>query len=161
MTIFSEIIYYFLPAIMANLTPIFAAYYHILPSLDRPLDGGLSLRGQRLLGSHKTVRGLVTGVIAAAIIGLLQGNVILGAVMGFGALWGDAVKSFVKRRMNITPGARWSPWDQIDFIIGASILSFPISPQSPLVYITALLVIGLGSLLFSYVGLQLKLKTSL
>ncbi|MFA6100517.1 MAG: CDP-archaeol synthase, partial [Patescibacteria group bacterium] len=127
LTIFSDILYFFLPAIMANLMPVFAAYYRIMPSLDRPLDGGLALRGQPLFGSHKTIRGLLVGVLAASIIGLLQGNLIIGVVMGLGALWGDAMKSFIKRQLNIASGARWSPWDQIDFVIGASIFTYPLA----------------------------------
>ncbi|HBE89662.1 MAG: hypothetical protein A3G57_01790 [Candidatus Andersenbacteria bacterium RIFCSPLOWO2_12_FULL_45_8] len=161
LTLFSDILYFFLPAIMANLTPVFAAYYRILPALNRPLDGGLTLRDQPLFGSHKTVRGLLVGVLAASIIGLLQGNLILGAVMGLGALWGDAMKSFFKRQLNIASGAHWSPWDQIDFVIGAIIFTYPITPRSPLFYLAAILLIGLGSFLFSYIGSKLKIKSSL
>ncbi len=161
LTLFSDILYFFLPAIMANLAPIFAAYYRVLPSLDRPLDGGLTLRGQPLFGGHKTIRGLITGVIAASIIGLLQGNFILGLAMGIGAIWGDAIKSFCKRQLNIAPGARWSPWDQIDFVIGAIIFSFPIVPQSPFFYLTAILFVGLGSFISSFTGYKLRIKSSL
>jgi hypothetical protein len=31
----------------------------------------------------------------------------------------DSVKSFVKRRVGIAPGAPWIPFDQLDFVIGA------------------------------------------
>lgn len=161
LTFFSDILYFFLPAIMANLMPVFAAYYRILPSLDRPLDGGLTLGGQPLFGSHKTVRGLLVGVVAASIIGLLQGNLILGAVMGLGALWGDTIKSFFKRQLNITPGARWSPWDQIDFIIGASIFTYPLEPKPFLFYVAAILFVGIGSYITSYLGVKLHIKSSL
>jgi len=118
------------------------------------------MRGQRLFGSHKTVRGLLTGVIAASIIGLLQGNVVMGTVMGLGALWGDAMKSFFKRQFKINPGARWSPWDQIDFVIGAIIFSFPIAPQPFYFYLVAVLLIGFGSLFFSYIGYKMRIKNN-
>jgi CDP-diglyceride synthetase len=42
---------------------------------------------------------------------------------------GDAVKSFFKRRLGITPGKSWFPFDQLDFVLGAilfvSIIKFP------------------------------------
>lgn len=161
LTLFSDILYFFLPAIMANIIPVLAAYYHALPSLNRSLDFGLTLRGQPLFGPHKTIRGLLTGVLAAAIIGLLQGNIILGTALGLGALWGDAIKSFIKRQLNLPPGSRWSPWDQIDFVIGASIFSFPLNPQRPTFYLLAILFIGVGSYIFSFIGAKLKIKSSL
>ncbi|MCC6643870.1 CDP-archaeol synthase [Candidatus Peregrinibacteria bacterium] len=45
--------------------------------------------------------------------------ILLGAVIGFGALLGDLVKSFFKRRMNIGSGKPWPIFDQLDFIVGA------------------------------------------
>jgi CDP-2,3-bis-(O-geranylgeranyl)-sn-glycerol synthase len=35
---------------------------------------------------------------------------------------GDALKSLVKRRVGIAPGAPWIPWDQLDFALGALVL---------------------------------------
>jgi CDP-2,3-bis-(O-geranylgeranyl)-sn-glycerol synthase len=50
-------------------------------------------------------------------------------LLGFGALAGDSIKSFFKRRVGVKPGKRWFPFDQIDFVIGAlafaSIVYFP------------------------------------
>ena len=31
---------------------------------------------------------------------------------------GDSVKSFFKRRLKISPGQQWIPFDQLDFILG-------------------------------------------
>ena len=44
--------------------------------------------------------------------------ILLGALMGGGALIGDLVKSFIKRRLNQPPGKPWFPWDQLDWIAG-------------------------------------------
>ena len=46
--------------------------------------------------------------------------------MGFGALFGDALKSFFKRQIGIRPGHSWMPFDQVDWIVGAVILIFPV-----------------------------------
>lgn len=36
---------------------------------------------------------------------------------------GDSLKSFVKRRVGIAPGKPWIPFDQVDFAIGALVLT--------------------------------------
>lgn len=75
-----------------------------------PIDGGLLLRdGQRLLGPHKTWRGLAAAVLAgggtAAVLGLPAWR---GALAGAAAIAGDALSSFVKRRRRLGAGT-WSP----------------------------------------------------
>jgi CDP-diglyceride synthetase len=35
---------------------------------------------------------------------------------------GDSLKSLVKRRLGIPPGAPWRPFDQLDFVVGALVL---------------------------------------
>lgn len=150
--------YFFLPAIAANMAPVFADHYNILPSLNKPLDKNLNYNDRRILGDHKTIRGLVIGIIVGSLVGLLQGNIILGLGMGLGALWGDALKSFIKRRLDISPGTSWLPWDQTDFVIGASIVTFPISPQPIAHYMLAILIIGVGSYLVSYIGEHTGIK---
>ncbi|MES2153538.1 MAG: CDP-archaeol synthase [bacterium] len=42
---------------------------------------------------------------------------LFGAVVGFMALVGDAVKSYFKRRTGREGGAPWFPFDQLDFVI--------------------------------------------
>jgi len=41
-----------------------------------------------------------------------------------GALLGDIVESFFKRRMGKERGEDWIPFDQLDFVVGALLLSF-------------------------------------
>ena len=90
-----------------------------------PLDGGLVWRGQRLLGDHKTVRGLVILPLAAgaayALLGIARealpaglaaglwhwdgGELFaLGAWAGFCFMAGELPNSFYKRRRGIAPG---------------------------------------------------------
>lgn len=154
----SFILYFFLPAMAANLAPVLADYYNFLPALNKPMDKGFKFRDRRILGDHKTVRGVVVGVVAGGIFGLLQGSVLLGLGMGLGAMWGDTFKSLIKRRFNIKPGTGWVPWDQVDFVIGASIVTFPIFPQPLVSYLVAIVVIGAGSFLISYIGVRMGIK---
>lgn len=80
-----------------------------------PMDFGLTLSdGQRLLGSHKTWRGFISGVIAGAGVGRLCGfGWWLGAGFGALAMLGDAGSSAVKRRLGRAPGSETPVIDQL------------------------------------------------
>ncbi|MDP3997831.1 MAG: CDP-archaeol synthase [Candidatus Andersenbacteria bacterium] len=177
-----QILWFFLPALSANLAPVFAARYNWWPQLDLPLDGGKTLSGRSILGSHKTLRGLIIGIIIGSIVGLIQyilqsqtliaGISIItypsalmaaaiGALIGFGALFGDAIKSFCKRRLNISPGTSWIPWDQIDVVVGVIIVTFWFAPLNFNQIIISLFVVGIGMYLSSVIGVYLKIKKSL
>ena len=124
-----QLFYHFLPAYFANMTPVFARQIKIL---DWPIN-------EKLFGSHKTWRGMIFGIIAAILISFIQLQLqldiqlynynswfLFGFLMGAGALLGDLIKSFFKRRAGIKPGQRWIPFDQMDFIFGAIIFSAPL-----------------------------------
>jgi CDP-2,3-bis-(O-geranylgeranyl)-sn-glycerol synthase len=177
-----EALWLLLPAGVANTVPVLAARYRWLPQLDRPLDGGLVFAGRRLLGQNKTWRGFLLGVLGASLTGLLQYFIVIsakirdpffapyfslfsalsfGAVIGLAALLGDAVKSFVKRRLGRLPGQSWAPFDQVDFIIGMLVVSVWYVALTPLHVFLALVIGGVGSYLTSFVGTKLKIKKSL
>ncbi|HVK70237.1 MAG TPA: CDP-archaeol synthase [Polyangium sp.] len=88
----------------------------------RPLDGGCTFRGRRLFGDNKTTRGFVVIVPATALamagfgtaaqrLGLavwpeaLPGLLLLGAVAALGLMLGELPNSFVKRQLDVEPGA--------------------------------------------------------
>ena len=109
----------FFPSYIANSTPV------VLGG-GPPMDGGkLWSDGKPILGANKTIRGSITGVLAGTIIGLLQGNLIGGVAQAVGAILGDLISSFYKRRRDYPPGSSMPFIDQLDFIIMAVILSFP------------------------------------
>jgi len=144
MIIFSYIsaaLWLFLPGGAANAVPVLASKLPGLRNWQTPLDGGKSFRGRRLLGDNKTLRGVLAGVLTGAIVAGLQHAIgttahlpalslhtalIVGALMGLGALLGDAVESFFKRQRDVRPGSGWFPFDQIDYIIGGLLLSYPL-----------------------------------
>jgi len=80
-----------------------------------PLDFGRSLAdGTRLLGSHKTWRGLFAATVASGgTAQLLQLDFLIGAAFGSLATVGDAASSFVKRRLRMVPGAEAPGLDQL------------------------------------------------
>ena len=100
--------------VCANGAPIIAR--KLLSSrFDAPLDGNLVLwDGQRLLGSSKTIRGVVAATLASTTIFMfLDMPVLTGFFFGLSAMLGDSLSSFVKRRARLNPGDS-VPWlDQI------------------------------------------------
>lgn len=167
-----------LPAYFANMAPVFAQKLGLLKFLTRPVDNGHTLGGKPIFGANKTWRGFVVGIITAMATAWLQNflypisffNAIslinypkinfwaVGFLLGFGALFGDLVKSFFKRRRNIAPGAPWIPFDQIDFVIGALVfMSFVFRPPWEMMLII-LLVTPFLHILTNQVGYLLKIK---
>lgn len=117
-----------------------------------PIDFGKKWRdGRRILGDGKTWRGLFSGTflgmtagfgltVAAtylssseyAFLGLTNFEgfpfmIVILFSLCFGALLGDVVESFFKRRIGKDRGQDWIPFDQLDFIVGALLFSFLIS----------------------------------
>jgi CDP-2,3-bis-(O-geranylgeranyl)-sn-glycerol synthase len=97
--------------------------WNLLPGLARPLDGGRSFRGRRILGDNKTWRGalLMTTGIVLATVALWQWDwwrdelphavrtaspLLVGALIGLGTVGGELPNSFLKRRLDIAPGSR-------------------------------------------------------
>ena len=114
-------LYFFLPSYVANAVPVFISRYDLLKFLDVRLDFGFKLNGEDLIGRTKSYRGVVGGVIAGVIVAVLQYCVfligccdflymfdysffdalIIGFLLSFGEGFGDALKSFLKRRLHI------------------------------------------------------------
>jgi hypothetical protein len=80
-----------------------------------PLDCGMTLRdGYRLLGSHKTWRGLGAAILGgAATAGMLGLHWWLGAGFGCLSMLGDALSSAWKRRRGRKPGEDDPGLDQL------------------------------------------------
>lgn len=176
-----EILYaiaFFLPAGIANMTPVLANKIPLLNRWKTPLDFGKSFRGKRIFGANKTWRGLVYGAIVGGVTGLvlyelfpviidtftpgLQMNLLslffIGAALGAGALAGDAVESFFKRQGGVKPGESWFPFDQIDYIIGGLFFVWPFV-QMTWRFAGIILLAYFGLHLFvSYIGYLLKFK---
>jgi CDP-diglyceride synthetase len=92
-----------------------ACGYVLRDRLAAPIDAGMILKdGRRLLGDHKTWRGLIAAMLACALAGALLGyTVALGVVFAAVALAGDAASSLIKRRLRLAPGTECPGLDQI------------------------------------------------
>lgn len=170
MSEFWEAFWFFLPAGIANMVPVLAGKIPGLSGWNTPIDLGKSWRGTRVFGNHKTWRGLVSGTIAGALIGLFQYRFIASsaettpfiiaatAAMGLGALVGDAVESFFKRRRGVKPGQSWFPFDQTDYIIGGLVFVSPFIKLSIAEIIRVFLIYFVLHLGVSYVSYRAGLK---
>ena len=106
-----------------------------------PIDFGKNWKdGKRILGDGKTFRGLIGGTACGVILGIIQmqyspsdflGSFTLLAIfsLSFGALLGDSVKSFFKRRMGYDRGGKLPIVDQLDFVAGAWIVTYMLEPE--------------------------------
>ena len=83
--------------------------------LSFPLDGHARfIDGRPLLGASKTIRGLVVSVVATSILALLlRMRLSTGILVGVGAMSGDLLSSFTKRRLGLKPSSRATGLDQI------------------------------------------------
>lgn len=84
--------------------------------LSAPLDGGACwpFDGRRLLGESKTVRGLIASIVATSLAALFLGfDWHMAAGFATAAMAGDALSSFVKRRLGRMVHSQFLGLDQI------------------------------------------------
>ncbi len=157
-----------LPAYVANMTPVLVKK---ISWLNIPIDTGKIFYGRPVFGKNKTWRGLVFGVFAGVVTGFLQSLFGVSIVPDFaqfwffisillssGALFGDLVKSFFKRRMSISPGSSWLMFDQLDYVIGALLFVSPL--YWPGIGNSAMLLVlsGAGHVLVNHIGFWFGIK---
>ncbi|MDY6771411.1 MAG: CDP-2,3-bis-(O-geranylgeranyl)-sn-glycerol synthase [Candidatus Nanohaloarchaea archaeon] len=142
--------------VLTVLWTIIAAVWTILPAYvpnsaavvtggGPPIDGGRTWAGCRVLGDGKTWRGAfggtAAGVVMAFLLNFFRSSAfpIVGArvpvfpvqaavALPLGAICGDIVASFIKRRMGHERGAAVPLLDQLDFLAGALALAYIVAP---------------------------------
>jgi CDP-2,3-bis-(O-geranylgeranyl)-sn-glycerol synthase len=103
-----------------------------------PIDFGKNFSdGRRIFGDGKTWRGFIVGSLAGILVGILlivlqdtyaltflPGITLAGVILfAVGALLGDLVKSFIKRRLGKPSGSSWLVADQYDLVAGAFVMA--------------------------------------
>jgi CDP-2,3-bis-(O-geranylgeranyl)-sn-glycerol synthase len=173
-------LWFFFPAAIANVTPIFMAAVPQLKKFDAPMDFGKTFRGKRLLGSHKTWRGFISGMLFATLALWLQQlavmhwgwaqdltrevdyvdlpTLVLGPLFTIVALGGDAIERFFKSQRGVAPGKGWFPCDQLDYIIGGAIATMPFVTLSLFQYTWLIFLWLIIHLVSCYIGWLLHLK---
>jgi CDP-2,3-bis-(O-geranylgeranyl)-sn-glycerol synthase len=163
MSLILQSLYFFLPAYFANMAPVF------LRKKGRVIS-------ESLFGKNKTWSGILAGTLVGGLVFWIQKYVYLsgweklalidysdfsvafGFLLGLGALLGDVVASYYKRKKKIRPGKMWFPWDQLDFVFGGILLGGVI--YFPPIETVVVLLVGspLLHLGVNYLGYLLKIK---
>ena len=113
----------------------------VLAGGGRPIDGGRTWGGRRILGDGKTWRGTAFGTGAGVLVALLLNQLhptavaatdlsfpvfpaVAAVTLAFGAMLGDILASFLKRRTGRERGAAFPGVDQLDFVVVSLVLTF-------------------------------------
>ena len=142
---------------MAVLETIVIAFWAMLPAYvpnnaavlaggGRPIDGGRTWDGKRVLGNGKTWRGTAAGIVAGlALAGFLtlfapdvssatgidvpEFDPLAAFGLAAGAMLGDILASFLKRRTGRERGAMFPGLDQLDFVVVSLPLTALLAPD--------------------------------
>ncbi len=165
--------YFMLPAYIANMAPVIVRKINIL---SMPIDLNLYINNKPIFGKNKTFRGFIFGIVLAIFATFLQyllydielfnklsffdyeNWLLFGFLIGSGTLVGDLVKSFFKRRLGIPPGAKFVPFDQIDFVFGALIFITPIFNINFNIFLTSLLLSFVLHIIINHIAFYLKIR---
>jgi CDP-2,3-bis-(O-geranylgeranyl)-sn-glycerol synthase len=159
------------------MTPPLMRRLNLLNFLDKEIDFGKKFLGQPIFGSHKTWRGAIGGILVGFSVALIQGYLyrfpvvqkislldygkinifFFGFLISAGAIFGDLLFAFIKRRLKMEPGARFIPFDQTNYVIGASIFLTPFFNIDILVWITLFILTFLLHIIVTRLGYYLKL----
>jgi len=173
--IVTKMIWLMLPAYLSNPA---ATLIIVFTGAGRPIDKGKYIGKQRILGDGKTYKGLFFGIFFGIIIAVIQNlinNIFLNSIMPqftiipaialpTGALLGDLAASFLKRRIGLKRGQSFPLVDQLDFVFGAWILTFILSPDwfrgnfTLEIIIAALILTPVFHLIFNIVGYKIGVK---
>ena len=144
-----------------------------------PIDLGRNfVDGKRVFGPGKTFRGLIGGTLSGIAVGLLlqliRNSTHIGvpsfeplsviAALSLGAMLGDLTKSFFKRRLGMDRGAPLPIADQLDFVIGAWVLTYAFFSGwftlnfTPPVMVVVLIVSPFLHLAVNFIGFKLGKK---
>src|SRR4051812_12724010 len=169
-----------LPVIGAPLAHAPVLRFDLLRSLKRPMDGGRTVGGRRILGDNKTWRGAVVmaaGVEAAALAlhrsaayrRRLPPEVrdarpaVTGALLGVATVAGELPNSFAKRRLGVAPGGHrggaagvaLAVVDQADLVVAAWLVLAPVRRMTVREAATAFAVVAALHVPINLVGYAL------
>ncbi|HUL42522.1 MAG TPA: CDP-archaeol synthase [Burkholderiales bacterium] len=140
-----QVLWLVLPVVLGGAVHIAIIKLNWFPGLAQiPLDFNATLRGKRVFGANKTLRGVIIMTFATTVFTLIQAYVSRrfswlllidyqqinpvqwGMLMGIGYLLGELPNSFAKRQLDIPPGEtapgslRFVFWafDQLDSLLG-------------------------------------------
>jgi hypothetical protein len=154
MTLLLQLLWLAVPVIVSGLVHLMVMKLDLFPGLRAmPMDGGATIRGRRVFGDNKTWRGALVTILSvtASAWALARMNdccihlptlvpfaelhpVAWGLLLGTGYIVGELPNSFVKRQLDIGPGASGQGlvgrvfWvvDQLDSLAGMLLFVWPV-----------------------------------
>lgn len=168
---FVEALWIIIPAYAANgLAPLINGRH--------PIDGDRLFRGKPVLGKGKTWEGLLFGTFIAGVIGLVEQlafsylpfeispvplNIVpmsfqFGLFLGLGAMTGDIIASFFKRRLGMKRGQSAPVLDQDDFIVGSLVFASAIVRVEFSWWVLLLVFTPVFHLVANRIGYWIKVK---
>ena len=145
--------------LLANGAPVIAK--KLLGSrLAYPLDGGKNfMDGRALFGNSKTIRGIISSVLATSVGAVLIGySMTTGALFATASLSGDLVSSFIKRRLNIPPSSRALGLDQLPESILPLLFCWQALDLDMPTAMTIVLIFFWGELVLSLILFRLNIR---
>jgi len=158
--IFIEALKFIFPAYCANAIPVIAGGGFPIDFRKNFFDG------RPIFGKNKTIRGFFFGLFFGTLVGIAESlffknyPLYFGFILSLGALTGDLLGAFLKRRIGIKPGDLLPVVDQVDFILGAIIFSlfFYVSIVSSELIVAVLIITPPLHLLTNYIAYKTGLK---
>jgi CDP-2,3-bis-(O-geranylgeranyl)-sn-glycerol synthase len=155
--------------VIAALLFIFPSYAaNSVPAIfggGTPIDlGKRFFDGERIFGSHKTIKGFASGLLAGFLVSVMIGiffsieSLVVCVLISIGAIVGDLFGAFVKRRMKLSPGYPLPLLDQLDFVFGGIVIVYPLYRLSSGAFFLVLLVTPAIHLLANMMAYLLGLK---
>lgn len=107
---------FILPCYVSSMSPIILSRFI---TGRTPLDLGRNfIDGRRILGDGKSIEGFVFGSATGYIAGIMiSGDPVLSFILSVGAMCGDSLGSFIKRRLGLRRGSPLPLVDQLDFVL--------------------------------------------
>jgi CDP-2,3-bis-(O-geranylgeranyl)-sn-glycerol synthase len=156
--------------------------------LTQPVDGGLTVRGRRLFGANKMLRGFVAMPLAGAaiftVLGALRAAMpqwladgmwplppaqyaLLGFACGLGFMLAELPNSFLKRQLDVAPGlppahpalrAAFFVVDRCDSVLGVLVVASLLVPVPAATWLWVLLLGPCLHAMFSVILHRLGVK---
>ncbi|WP_338601455.1 CDP-2,3-bis-(O-geranylgeranyl)-sn-glycerol synthase [Sulfolobus tengchongensis] len=149
----------YLPAFVANGSGPFI-------KKGTPIDFGRNfIDGRRIFGDGKTFEGLTIALTFGTTVGIILAKfftfewILISFLESLFAMIGDIVGAFIKRRLGIPRGGRALVLDQLDFVLGASLIILLMHVS--ITWYQFLFICGLAFFLHqatNYVAYMLKIK---
>jgi CDP-2,3-bis-(O-geranylgeranyl)-sn-glycerol synthase len=155
---FLNSLYFIVPAYIANATPTIFGGGNSIDLGKKFFDG------ERILGANKTIKGFLSGFIygflSAIILHVIFNSysLLICALIPCGSLCGDLLGAFMKRRLKFKPGFPLPLIDQLDFILGGLLFSYPFIRFNMEIFFIIILITPPIHLLTNMIAYFFKIK---